>query len=137
LHRRLRQAAEAYAARFRSTPDGGPPPHVCLAFGRAVFAAAALRTRSLDTVRRLSAGEDPGSEISLDKALLGQAEQAAFDALRELDWDGMLLGTGDRDVQQREEWFYSRASTIFGGAIDVQRDIIADRVLRLPRQERS
>jgi acyl-CoA dehydrogenase len=138
LHRRLRQAAEACAAAgFRSCPEGGPPTHAREAFGRALFAAAALRARSLDTVRRLSAGEDPGPEISLDKALLGQAEQAVFDALRQLDWDGMLLGAGDRDVQQREEWFYSRASTIFGGAIDVQRDIIADRVLRLPRPERS
>jgi alkylation response protein AidB-like acyl-CoA dehydrogenase len=135
LHHRLRQAALAAAeAGSRSGSVGGS--HARAAFGQAVFAAAALRVRSLDTVRRLSAGEDPASEISLDKVLLGQAEQAVFDALRQLAWRGMLFGTGHRDVQQREEWFYSRASTIFGGAIDVQRDIIADRVLRLPRPER-
>jgi acyl-CoA dehydrogenase len=37
---------------------------------------------------------------------------------------------------QCEEWFYSRASTIFGGAIDVQRDIVAERVLGMPRAGR-
>jgi hypothetical protein len=40
-------------------------------------------------------------------------------------------------ITQREEWFYSRASTIFGGAIDVQRDIVAERVMGLPRTGRG
>jgi acyl-CoA dehydrogenase len=126
LHRRLREAAEVTAGR-------AVPPAAAAALGRAVQATAMLRARSRRTVNRLSARENPGPEISIDKALLGAAEHATFDALRLLDWPGMALGADDRSAVQREEWFYSRATTIFGGAVDVQRDIVAERVLGLPR----
>ena len=126
LRRRLREGVRAAAGRA-STPAADA------AIGRAVHATEMLRARSRRTVHRLSAGENPGPEISIDKALLGAAEQATFDALRLLDWAGMAVGSDDRSNLQREEWFYSRASTIFGGAIDVQRDIVAERVLGLPR----
>jgi alkylation response protein AidB-like acyl-CoA dehydrogenase len=127
LHRRLREAAARAA-------DAGPAARDAL--GRAILATAALRARSRHTVSRLSAGENPGPEISIDKALLGQAEHLTFDAIRLLDWPGMSLGGRNEDAAAREEWFYSRASTIFGGAIDVQRDIVAERVLGLPRSSR-
>jgi acyl-CoA dehydrogenase len=127
LLRRLRQAA----ARARSQATLSPAATTAL--GRAIMATSALRARSKQTVLRLSAGENPGPEISIDKVLLGQAEQATFDALRQLDWSGMAMSDADTSQVQREEWFYSRASTIFGGAIDVQRDIVAERVMNLPR----
>jgi acyl-CoA dehydrogenase len=126
LNRRLREAV-------RSAAGSGVSPAARIALGRALHAVIALRARSRRTVTRLSDGENPGPEISIDKAMLGQAEQLTFDALRQLDRTGMALGEGARDHQQREEWFYSRASTIFGGAIGVQRDIVAERVLGLPR----
>jgi alkylation response protein AidB-like acyl-CoA dehydrogenase len=128
LHRRLREAVQS--------PAKLPPSALVVAeqaLGRAIRANATLRARSRRTVERLSSGENPGPEISIDKALLGRAEQATFDALRLMDWPGMALGPDDRAVVQREEWFYSRAATIFGGAVDVQLDIIAERVLGLPR----
>jgi acyl-CoA dehydrogenase len=126
LHRRLREAVAA--AQGTDVSGAGRA-----ALGRALHLTNQLRARSRHTVGRLSAGENPGPEISVDKALLGQSEQATFDALRLLDPAGMLLGAGIDDQRQREEWFYSRASTIFGGAIDVQRDIVAERVLGLPK----
>jgi acyl-CoA dehydrogenase len=131
LLRRLREAVARAAERGTAVA-----PAASAALGRALHATAALRARSGHTVRRLSDRENPGPEISIDKVLLGQAEQATFDALRLLDWPGMALGQDDGSVVQREEWFYSRASTIFGGAIDVQRDIVAQRVLGLPRTDR-
>lgn len=131
LHRRLREAV-----RDGARADRPASASARIALGRAIHATTALRARSRHTVARLSAGENPGPEISIDKVLLGVAEQATFDALRQLDWPGMALGESDANAQQREEWFYSRASTIFGGAIDVQRDIVAERVLGLPRVSR-
>jgi alkylation response protein AidB-like acyl-CoA dehydrogenase len=130
LHRRLREAVR----RAYESGHGLDSSAARQALGRAIQATAALRARSRRTVGRLSDGENPGPEISIDKVLLGQAEQLTFDALRQLDWAGMALGDDEPSAQLREEWFYSRASTIFGGAVDVQRDIIADRVLNLPRQ---
>ncbi len=132
LHRRLREAVAAAHARA-AYPGARVGPVAQLAVGRAVHATAMLRARSRRTVGRLSEEENPGPEISVDKALLGAAEHAVFDALRLLDWPGMALGSDDRSIVQREEWFYSRAATIFGGAVDVQRDIVAERVLGLPR----
>lgn len=129
LCRRLREAVGAHSGHPVSAAGR-------IALGRAIHATSQLRARSRRTVARLSAGENPGPEISIDKAMLGQAEQLTFDALRQLDWTGMALGRAPADQQQREEWFYSRASTIFGGAIDVQRDIVAERVLGLPRAAR-
>ena len=129
LHRRLRQLATAAQGR-RVRPDA------VAALGHAQLLCAGLRARSRVTVQRLSADENPGPEISVDKVLLGQCEQAVADAWRRVRWEEMALGGDDAAVTQREEWFYSRASTVFGGAADIQRDILADRVLGLPRGAR-
>jgi len=130
LLRRLREAVST------ADPEGAAAgPAIRHALGHALHATAMLRARSRTTVRRLSAGENPGPEISTDKALLGMAEQATFDVLRLLNWPAMALDADGDSAVLRQEWWYSRASTIFGGAIDVQRDIVAGRVLGLPRSQ--
>jgi acyl-CoA dehydrogenase len=129
LHRRLGQAAAAAAA------DPADPVGLG-ALGAGYLAATALRARSSGTVQRLSAGENPGPEISVDKILLSRAEQATFDAARTVAWSRTALSEDAEAATLREEWFYSRASSIFGGAVDVQRDIVAEHVLGLPRERR-
>jgi acyl-CoA dehydrogenase len=131
LHRRLREMTRVAAA-----GPTRPSASAVIALGEAVMAAAALRARSARTVRRLSGQDNPGPEISIDKVLLAMAEQATFDAARLLLWATMAMSEEPRALLLREEWFYSRASSIFGGAIDIQRDIVADRVLALPRGSR-
>jgi len=90
-----------------------------------------LRARSVDTVRRLAAGQAVGPEASADKLLLGACEQSVYDAARSLLGPRFLFGDASR--QWREEWWYSRTTTIYGGSAEVQRGIIADRVLNLPK----
>ena len=90
-----------------------------------------LRARSVDTVRRLAAGQTVGPEASADKLLLGACEQSVYDAARSLLGPRFLFGDASR--QWREEWWYSRTTTIYGGSAEVQRGIIADRVLKLPK----
>ncbi|MDT7770124.1 MAG: hypothetical protein QOI30_3134, partial [Mycobacterium sp.] len=34
----------------------------------------------------------------------------------------------------RDHWWYSRAASIYGGAREVQFSIIADRILKLPKE---
>jgi acyl-CoA dehydrogenase len=128
LHRRLREIAAGAPADADET--------ALAALGRAQRICAGLRARSRRTVLRLSQGENPGPEISVDKILLGQSEQAVFDAWRQIDPDAFAFGDDSVSAVLREEWFYSRAATIFGGAADIQRDIVADRVLELPRGSR-
>jgi alkylation response protein AidB-like acyl-CoA dehydrogenase len=90
-----------------------------------------LRARSLTTVRRLAAGQTVGSEASADKLLLGACEQSVYDAARSLLGAGFLFGEAGR--RWREDWWFSRSTTVYGGSAEVQRGIIADRVLNLPR----
>jgi alkylation response protein AidB-like acyl-CoA dehydrogenase len=91
-----------------------------------------LRARSVETVRRLAAGQSVGPEASADKLLLGACEQSVYEAARSLLGSRFLFGDDSR--QWREEWWYSRTTTIYGGSAEVQRGIIADRVLKLPKE---
>jgi alkylation response protein AidB-like acyl-CoA dehydrogenase len=91
-----------------------------------------LRARSVDTVRRLAAGQTVGPEASADKLLLGACEQSVYDAARSVLGPRFLFGDASR--QWREEWWYSRTTTVYGGSAEVQRGIIADRVLKLPKE---
>ncbi|MDT7550994.1 MAG: hypothetical protein QOE84_3388 [Actinomycetota bacterium] len=93
----------------------------------------ALRARSVVTIRRLAAGQTVGPEASADKLLLGAAEQSVMNAARTLLGPAFAAG-GDAEVARwREEWWFSRTTTIYGGSAEVQRGIIADRVLQLPK----
>lgn len=98
--------------------------------GRAYLNLQAVRAMSMSTVKRLASGEALGPEVSADKLLLGQTEHMVNDLIRDLTPD---FGLGDTDADRaiRREWFYSRAATVYGGAADIQRNIIAGRVLGL------
>ena len=101
----------------------------------AYLALAAVRMRSRITVGRLSRGETLGPEVSVDKILLGRAEHIVNDAIRSLT---PRFESSDAPEMRglRREWFYSRAATVYGGAADIQRNIIAQRVLGLPQEAR-
>jgi alkylation response protein AidB-like acyl-CoA dehydrogenase len=91
----------------------------------------AFRARSRATQLRLASGGRLGAETSVDKVLVATAEQAVFDLVAE----GLAtqVTTGDDPVSHRwrSEFLYSRASTIYGGTAEIQRNIIARRLLDL------
>lgn len=109
------------------------PPGASARIGETYEAVFSLRVRCAETVRRLSRGESPGPEISIDKVLLSAAEQAVFDLARELLTPAFELDNGAADPSWRWEWWYSRPASVYGGAGEVQRNIIAERILGLPR----
>ncbi|HVU72969.1 MAG TPA: acyl-CoA dehydrogenase family protein [Mycobacteriales bacterium] len=104
------------------------------AIGRAYHAVSALRARSLTTVRRLAAGETVGPDASADKVLLAAAEQLTLDVVRQLRFPAFELGASEHHDVLRAEWWFTRASSIYGGSGEVQRGILADRVLHLPAE---
>jgi len=125
FHRRLEVALESNAAPVSSAP----------ALGRAYLALAALRLRTRDTVRQLAREETIGAATSIDKLLLVDAEVAVWDVVRYLLHP--LLELGDEEgaaAWWRAEFFYSRAAPIYGGSQEIQRTLVAQRLLGLPRE---
>lgn len=98
--------------------------------GAAYLALHTLRCRSRATQQRLADGAKLGADTSIDKVLLASAEQQLYDTVREL-----LPGVIELDGGEwRTEYLYSRASSIYGGTAEVQRNIIARRLLDLGKE---
>ena len=116
-------------AQVASSPDGGTD--AAAALGEAYQNVFAFRCRSRATQLRLAVGETLGPETSIDKILVATAEQTLFDTMRDL-----LPGVVEfDDTPEAEVWrmehLYSRAATIYGGTSEVQRNIVARRLLDL------
>lgn len=93
----------------------------------------AFRVQSKITQDRIALGHLPGPEASVDKILIAAADQAVFDAARELLSGVIEVDDTPRGRAWRREWAYSRAATIYGGTSEIQKDIVATRLLGLPR----
>jgi alkylation response protein AidB-like acyl-CoA dehydrogenase len=110
-----------------ASPAGGADE---AALGAAYVALHTLRCRSLATQRRLASGGTLGPETSVDKVLLAAAEQQLYDTARDL-----LPGVVELTASSwRTEYLYSRAATIYGGTAEIQRNIIARRLLDLGKE---
>jgi alkylation response protein AidB-like acyl-CoA dehydrogenase len=103
------------------------------ALGHAYAAATALRLHTRINVRRLAREETLGPEVSIDKLLLVDAELATWDAIRHLLGPRLEL---DPELDWlRAEFLFSRAAPIYGGSQEIQRTLVAQRVLGMPRGE--
>jgi alkylation response protein AidB-like acyl-CoA dehydrogenase len=121
LHQRLeRVLAEAPAGALRAAEVGD-----------VALQLHALRARSRATQHRLHDGERLGAETSVDKILVSTTEQAVFDLALDALADEVLLGDDPGSGRWRAEYLYSRAATIYGGTYEIQRNIIARRLLDL------
>ena len=125
LYRRLEQLVEV-------APDDERSAEVV---GDAFLHLHALRARSRATQHRLAAGATLGAETSIDKVLVATAEHATFDAVRRLLPGVVEMDDGAAAEMWRSEYLYSRAATIYGGTAEVQRNIIARRLLDLGGDE--
>ena len=61
--------------------------------------------------------------------VLGTTEQTVADTARELLWPDLELEDSPEARNWRRAWAYSRITTIYGGAVEVQRDLVAERLL--------
>ncbi|MGO9099035.1 MAG: acyl-CoA dehydrogenase family protein [Mycobacterium sp.] len=108
-------------------------------FARIYVDVIAAQARAATTVRKLAHGESVGPDSSIDKLLFARAEREVNDLVLDVARDHMMAGAGLDAAEldtARAEWWYSRAATIMGGTAEVQRGIVADHILSLPKERR-
>jgi len=128
LWHRAAYLQQRLAGLLQATPAGALDPAEVGEVAQLVFA---LRARSRATQRRLAAGERLGPETSIDKVLVATAEQAVFDLVADGLSASVTTGDDPDGARWRREYLYSRAATIYGGTAEIQRNIIARRLLDL------
>jgi alkylation response protein AidB-like acyl-CoA dehydrogenase len=124
---RYKKVVKELTGMVRADPDRYGPEQV-RDLGWAIVEAEMLR---LHVCRRLSDrldGISHGPEGSVDKLLMTEVEQAVGHAA--LAVGGAAHGTGD-DTWLKV-YLYSRAQSVMGGTAQIQRNLVAGRILGLP-----
>jgi alkylation response protein AidB-like acyl-CoA dehydrogenase len=112
-------------------------PDVADALATAAVKLRVLRLANLRTLTKLAKGEEVGPESSVVKLTWSDMTQTMSDAALLVVsaaaplWEGASDNPG-RGTWQRQ-WLWSKAATIAGGTSEIQRTVISDRILGLPR----
>jgi alkylation response protein AidB-like acyl-CoA dehydrogenase len=101
----------------------------------AVVAMELLDLRIARVLDQLRQGQAIGTEAALTKLMLGRTEQCIFSAAAEVNGTRGIGWNADRSeyAAWAEGYLFSRAATIYGGSQEIQKNIVAERILGLPR----
>ena len=99
-----------------------------------------FRLHNARTLARLARGEELGAESSLVKLFWAGMSQRLYEtAVAVLGPDALLMPDDERAIDDGR-WalglLASRANSIMGGTSEIQRNIIGERLLGLPREPR-
>ena len=112
-------------------------PVVRQRLARAVTEVEIIRLNCLRALSRYLAGEDRGSDASLIKLFWSQAAQNMSEMAVDVLGPAALLAGKDPSAiaggRFQLSWLQSKAFTIYAGSSEIQRNIISERVLGLPR----
>jgi alkylation response protein AidB-like acyl-CoA dehydrogenase len=96
-----------------------------------------FQLHNLRTISRLAKGLDPGPEGSALKLYWSEMSKRLHDTAMAVVGDAAPLWRGAEDNpgdgNWQRSWLYYQASSIFAGTNEIQRNIVAERVLGLPR----
>ncbi|MBW0102653.1 acyl-CoA dehydrogenase family protein [Pseudonocardia sp. KRD291] len=130
----LEVAVDDAISELRGRPE---TPRVRAALGRCHVAMRVLDAQTRRTTARLVAGTGPTPLDSVDKLVLNDVEQTVLAEIAGLLGPlRAVLGShphGLRSQRWVHEHLYSRAASIYGGSAQIQRTIVAERLLGLPR----
>ncbi|HYC22066.1 MAG TPA: acyl-CoA dehydrogenase family protein [Candidatus Bathyarchaeia archaeon] len=121
---------------MRGAPGLAGDPRVRQRTAQLKIELSILRLIALDGLARLRDGRAPGAESSMGKLAKSELEQRLYELAVELQGPYAALREGARAIDAgRWHWrmLWSRAATIYAGTNEIQRNIIAQRVLGLPR----
>jgi alkylation response protein AidB-like acyl-CoA dehydrogenase len=134
IHRQLLDELLALARRL---PEARVDPTLRQEIAQAAIEVEIQRLSNYRTLTRILRGEKPGAEGSLNKLFWSEMSQRLHDtALKLLGPHSQLVKSSPYAVdggRWQRSFLYYRAGTIFAGTSEIQRNIIAGRVLGLPR----
>jgi alkylation response protein AidB-like acyl-CoA dehydrogenase len=97
-----------------------------------------FRWHNARTLQRLGRGEPIGAESSLVKLWWAGTSQRLANAAATVLGPGALLTSDDKHALDDGRWVHSllatRANSIMGGTSEIQRNVIGERILGLPRE---
>jgi alkylation response protein AidB-like acyl-CoA dehydrogenase len=116
----------------------GSDPVVRQRIAHAKVLATVFQMNGLRALTHMEQGRPPGPEASLTKLLWSEMDRNAIQetAIAIQGMHGALAPDDHHALVSgmwQEGWMYSQAETIFAGSSEIQRNIIAERVLGLPR----
>jgi alkylation response protein AidB-like acyl-CoA dehydrogenase len=133
--------------------DGVPAledPLVRQRLGRMAVEVEVLRYAGYRILSKLEKGQRPGSESSVDKLYYSELDKRHQELIQDilgpygqlesgLPQQFELGGSGVRgqDSSWTFNFLWSRAGTIYAGSSEIQKNIIGERVLKLPREPRA
>jgi alkylation response protein AidB-like acyl-CoA dehydrogenase len=135
LRRSIGHLTDVVRAAPPATADGDAPIRSgnragALALARSIVDVEVLRVHVLRSLSRRSAGLASEVDASVDKLLMVRTEQALGHAVLDLHGAGVLTG---EEPEALHDYLWSRAASVYGGSAQIQRTIVATRLLGLPR----
>jgi len=100
------------------------------ALGCAAASMLSVRARAWTTMRELALGGAPGPEAAVNKVLICDGENEAYDAIAESLGSTLEIGDNPEHARWQEDYLFSRATPIYGGTRQIQLNIIANHLLR-------
>lgn len=96
-----------------------------------------MRLNGLRAFSRVLRGDEPGGESSFTKLYWSHMYQRMTELALEIEGPAAVYAHGDPNAidegRYQGEFLLSRSATIYSGSSEIQRNIIAERVLGLPR----
>lgn len=115
-------------------------PQLGAALAQAYAEIRIFQLHNLRGVSRLARGLEPGAEGSTLKLYWSEMSKRFHDTVLAVLGDAAPLWTGavgnPGDGRWQRSWLYYQASSIWAGTNEIQRNVIAERVLGLPRSDR-
>ncbi len=112
-------------------------PDVADALAEAAVKLRVFRLLNWRTLTRLTQGHEPGPESSVVKLAWTDMSQTMAEAALHVVGDASPLWGDATDNPMggkwQHQWLWSRAASIAGGTSEIQKTIIGDRILGLPR----